>query len=108
MEDGKNLVLRPGRASRPKRVAFILRGLPGSGKTYLSKVLREVEEREGGDAPRIHSLDDYFVTVRGVRCGEMLLYAVGYVLQCLLRKLRTSGFTHPCVVVPSPMEVACS
>ena len=55
--------MRPGRLQRPKRVAFIVRGLPGSGKTLLSKSLREVEEREGGEPPRIHSLDDYFCTV---------------------------------------------
>lgn len=42
---------------------FVVRGLPGSGKTYLSKKLRELEEKECGDAPRIISIDDYFMTV---------------------------------------------
>lgn len=35
---------------------------PGSGKSYLAKMLRDVEVENGGDAPRIHSMDDYFMT----------------------------------------------
>lgn len=34
----------------------------GSGKSYLAKMLRDLEVENGGDAPRIHSLDDYFMT----------------------------------------------
>lgn len=36
--------------------------LPGSGKSYLAKILRDLEVENGGDAPRIHSMDDYFMT----------------------------------------------
>ena len=60
----ESLFLRPGRASRPKRVTIILRGLPGSGKSAAARKLREVELAHGGEAPRVHSIDDYFVTVR--------------------------------------------
>lgn len=59
-----DLFLPPGRASRPKRFVIILRGLPGSGKTYLAKMLRDLEIKHGDDAPRMHGIDDYFVTVR--------------------------------------------
>ena len=41
----------------------MLRGLPGSGKSHAARRLRDAEVAAGGDAPRIHSIDDYFVTV---------------------------------------------
>eukprot|EP00898_Chlorokybus_atmophyticus_P000420 jgi/Chlat1/1379/Chrsp119S01768 len=53
---------KPGRSHRPDRIAVILRGLPGSGKSHLAKALRDVEVFNGGAAPRIHALDDYFMT----------------------------------------------
>lgn len=34
----------------------------GSGKSYLAKLLRDIEVENGGSAPRIHSMDDYFMT----------------------------------------------
>ena len=43
-------------------IAVILRGLPGSGKTRVAQALRDVEVENGGEAPKIHSLDDYFMT----------------------------------------------
>lgn len=36
--------------------------LSGSGKSYLAKMLRNLEVENCGDAPRIHSMDDYFMT----------------------------------------------
>ncbi|CAL5426952.1 unnamed protein product [Camellia sinensis] len=36
--------------------------LKSSGKSYLAKLLRDLEVENGGDAPRIHSMDDYFMT----------------------------------------------
>ena len=51
------------RDRRPAKIAVIMRGLPGSGKTFIAKALRELEVGHGGEAPRIHALDDYFVTV---------------------------------------------
>uniref|UniRef100_M8CC97 YLP motif-containing protein 1 n=1 Tax=Aegilops tauschii TaxID=37682 RepID=M8CC97_AEGTA len=35
--------------------------LIGSGKSYLAKALRDLEVESGGSAPRIHSMDDYFM-----------------------------------------------
>ncbi|KAK6920824.1 hypothetical protein RJ641_014502 [Dillenia turbinata] len=60
--DASQLFLQPHRATRPDHFVIILRGLPGSGKSYLAKVLRDTEVENGGDAPRIHSMDDYFMT----------------------------------------------
>ncbi|GAB4825224.1 hypothetical protein Ancab_008099 [Ancistrocladus abbreviatus] len=60
--DASQLFKPPHRATRPDHFVIILRGLPGSGKSYLAKMLRDVEVEYGGDAPRIHSMDDYFMT----------------------------------------------
>ncbi len=50
----------PGRYIRPPRIVFILRGLPGSGKSHLAKAVKAKETELGSDPPRILSLDDYF------------------------------------------------
>ncbi|XP_061346603.1 uncharacterized protein LOC133292228 [Gastrolobium bilobum] len=60
--DASHLFRHPHRASRPDHFVVIFRGLPGSGKSYLAKMLRNLEVENGGDAPRIHSMDDYFMT----------------------------------------------
>lgn len=39
-----------------------MRGPPGSGKSYLSRLIKEKEIELGGSAPRIMSIDDYFMT----------------------------------------------
>ncbi|KAK3152482.1 hypothetical protein QOZ80_2BG0159560 [Eleusine coracana subsp. coracana] len=56
-----DLFKQPLRASRPDHIVIILRGLPGSGKSYLAKALRDLEVENGASAPRIHSMDDYFM-----------------------------------------------
>ena len=55
-----SLVQLPGRLSRPPRLAVILRGLPGAGKSHVAKLLKEKETEQGADAPRTMALDDYF------------------------------------------------
>ncbi|XP_052174573.1 uncharacterized protein LOC127789667 [Diospyros lotus] len=60
--DALHIFKQPHRATRPDHIVIILRGLPGSGKSYLAKMLRDLEVENGGDAPRIHSMDDYFMT----------------------------------------------
>ncbi|XP_020679770.1 uncharacterized protein LOC110097619 isoform X2 [Dendrobium catenatum] len=59
--DASRLFKQPYRASRPDRIVIILRGLPGSGKSYLAKAIRDIEVENGGNAPRIHAMDDYFM-----------------------------------------------
>lgn len=40
-----------------------MRGAPGSGKSYLAKLIKEKEtEINGGSGVRILSIDDYFTT----------------------------------------------
>lgn len=60
--DASHIIKHPHRANRPDCIVIILRGLPGSGKSYLAKMLRDLEVENGGNAPRIHSMDDYFMT----------------------------------------------
>lgn len=60
--DAAHLFKPPHRSSRPDHFVIIIRGLPGSGKSYLAKMLRDLEVEHGGNAPRIHSMDDYFMT----------------------------------------------
>lgn len=57
-----DLLKKPGRDSRPDRIVVIMRGLPGSGKTHVAKLIRDKEVEYGGSAPRVLSLDDYFIT----------------------------------------------
>ncbi|OWM65326.1 uncharacterized protein LOC116213839 isoform X1 [Punica granatum] len=60
--DASHIFRPPNRAARPDHFVVILRGLPGSGKTYLAKMLRDLEVENGGAAPRIYSMDEYFMT----------------------------------------------
>ncbi|KAF0300649.1 YLP motif-containing protein 1 [Amphibalanus amphitrite] len=58
----KDLLQPPGRLTRPSNLVIILRGPPGSGKTYTAKLIKDQEVANKGSAPRILSLDDYFCT----------------------------------------------
>jgi len=60
--DACMLFRKPGRESRPALIAIILRGLPGSGKSMIAQAMRDAEVEAGAPAPKIHSLDDYFMT----------------------------------------------
>uniref|UniRef100_A0A336MJY0 YLP motif-containing protein 1 n=1 Tax=Culicoides sonorensis TaxID=179676 RepID=A0A336MJY0_CULSO len=57
-----DILLEPGRDSRPPKIVLILRGPPGSGKTTLARLIRDQENAIGGKAPRILSIDDYYTT----------------------------------------------
>ena len=49
-----------GRMSRPPKIVIILRGVPGSGKSHLAKLIKDRELEAGGDQMRTMCLDDYF------------------------------------------------
>ncbi len=55
-----DLLHPPGRDKRPARIVVILRGLPGSGKSFVAKNIKTQESSLGAEAPRILALDDYF------------------------------------------------
>ncbi|KAK0158336.1 hypothetical protein PV328_009351 [Microctonus aethiopoides] len=61
-----DLLCSPGRQNRPPKIAIILRGPPGSGKSFVAKLIKDKELEQGGSAPRILSLDDYFLTEKEV------------------------------------------
>lgn len=47
----------------PIRLVFLLRGLPGSGKSHLAKLIKNKETEIGGTGKvRILSIDDYFTS----------------------------------------------
>lgn len=43
-----------------RRIVIIMRGVPGSGKSFLSKLIKEKESEMQGSV-RILSIDDYFM-----------------------------------------------
>ncbi|KAG7461267.1 hypothetical protein MATL_G00208280 [Megalops atlanticus] len=57
-----DILKQPGRGSRPERIVIIMRGLPGSGKSHVAKLIRDKEVECGGAPPRVLGLDDYFMT----------------------------------------------
>lgn len=78
----KDLLDFPARSYRPSKIVFIVRGIPGSGKSYLSKLIKEREEKNNSLAKtRLLSLDDYFLVerdneldTRGSRSMPTLVY----------------------------------
>ncbi|XP_063978325.1 uncharacterized protein LOC135163087 isoform X2 [Diachasmimorpha longicaudata] len=65
-----DLLCSPGRHNRPPKIAIILRGPPGSGKSYAAKLIKDKELEQGGSAPRILSLDDYFLVEKDVETQD--------------------------------------
>ncbi|XP_015125007.1 uncharacterized protein LOC107046808 isoform X2 [Diachasma alloeum] len=64
------LLCCPGRQTRPPKIAIILRGPPGSGKSFAAKLIKDKELEQGGSAPRILSLDDYFLVEKDVETTD--------------------------------------
>eukprot|EP00118_Oscarella_pearsei_P011004 m.70426 g.70426 ORF g.70426 m.70426 type:complete len:454 (+) comp35695_c0_seq3:42-1403(+) len=61
----------PGRQHRPRKFVVLLRGPPGTGKSHLAKLLKDKEVKYGCPAPRIISLDDYFLSEVDGKKNEM-------------------------------------
>lgn len=56
------MLCKPGRYKRPAKLVIILRGLPGSGKSYLTNLIKTEEEKHASesDKPKVLSIDNYF------------------------------------------------
>eukprot|EP00057_Strongylocentrotus_purpuratus_P025344 XP_011679818.1 PREDICTED: YLP motif-containing protein 1 [Strongylocentrotus purpuratus] len=52
----------PNREKRPAKICMILRGPPGSGKSYIAKLIKDREIQNRGPSPRMLCLDDYFMS----------------------------------------------
>ncbi|XP_070159951.1 uncharacterized protein [Polyergus mexicanus] len=65
-----DLLCPPGRQNRPLKIAIILRGPPGSGKSFVAKLIKDKEVEQGGSAPRILSLDDYFLVEKEIETKD--------------------------------------
>nr|XP_033323339.1 uncharacterized protein LOC117218802 isoform X2 [Megalopta genalis] len=65
-----DLLCAPGRQNRPPKIAIILRGPPGSGKSFVAKLIKDKEVEQGGSAPRILSLDDYFLVEKEIESTD--------------------------------------
>uniref|UniRef100_A0A8C1YCV8 YLP motif-containing protein 1 n=1 Tax=Cyprinus carpio TaxID=7962 RepID=A0A8C1YCV8_CYPCA len=61
-KNAEDILKPPGRMTRPDRIVVIMRGLPGSGKSHVAKLIRDKEVECGGAPPRVLGLDDYFMT----------------------------------------------
>lgn len=61
-KNAEDILKLPGRSARPDRIVVIMRGLPGSGKSHVAKLIRDKEVECGGAPPRVLGLDDYFMT----------------------------------------------
>ncbi|XP_056619828.1 YLP motif-containing protein 1 isoform X3 [Triplophysa dalaica] len=61
-KNAEDILKPPGRETRPERIVVIMRGLPGSGKSHVAKLIRDKEVECGGAPPRVLGLDDYFMT----------------------------------------------
>ncbi|XP_011877955.1 PREDICTED: uncharacterized protein LOC105567597 isoform X2 [Vollenhovia emeryi] len=65
-----DLLCPPGRQNRPPKIAIILRGPPGSGKSFVAKLIKDKEVEQGGCPPRILSLDDYFLVEKEIETKD--------------------------------------
>ncbi len=89
----EDLLRRPGRAKRPKLIAVVIRGLPGSGKSLVARRLRDAEVEAGGSGPRIHCIDDYFVTARipfMEACSAFIHHAMPISTNCVLLEVSST------------------
>jgi len=58
----EDILQMPKRARRPSKLVIFLRGLPGSGKSHLTNLIKLEEEKNSGDKPKVFSIDNYFIT----------------------------------------------
>ncbi|UJR27371.1 hypothetical protein I4U23_008662 [Adineta vaga] len=58
------LLKEPGRSQRSSQIIIFMRGLPGSGKSYVADLIKNEEELQskGTNKPKIFSIDSYFIT----------------------------------------------
>lgn len=60
----ENILHKPYRDLRPSKLVIIIRGLPGSGKSYVTNLIKIEEEKHASnmEKPKVFSIDNYFLT----------------------------------------------
>uniref|UniRef100_A0A1I8HB61 YLP motif-containing protein 1 n=1 Tax=Macrostomum lignano TaxID=282301 RepID=A0A1I8HB61_9PLAT len=98
-----SLLCQPGRQSRPHNLCILLRGLPGAGKSRLARLIKEKEMQQGGQPPRILSIDDYFtMDGRYEYDAEAEPMYRASLLKAFSKQLETGLF--PFIIVDCPLE----
>lgn len=71
--DIRELLEEPGRSKRPEKIMIVLRGVPGSGKTFLAWLIERKEIEMGNRAQfKLLSMDKYFEREEySEKCGEI-------------------------------------
>lgn len=109
--DIREILHEPGRTSRPDKIMIVLRGVPGSGKTFLAGLIERKEVEAGNrDQFKLLTIDEYFereeirkyVDKAGAACQEkfrkydmemaMLDNYMQYVMQNLTQIAQTAEF----------------
>ncbi len=106
LPDVLDLIQAPSRSKRPKRIVIVLRGPPGSGKSHIARKLRDAEVAAGGEAPRIHSIDDYFITVSGGQPDTLFWLLSMYTQRCMQCSNSSEHNARPARFMQAPSLMA--
>lgn len=81
--DAENVFKEPGRRYRPDKICIILRGLPGSGKSHVARLLRDLENVGHTVSEVFYSIAHVFFLFRFVlfRFGVLYVQLHGVVCQ---------------------------
>lgn len=66
----EDIINEPNRSKRSGKLVIIFRGLPGSGKSFLTNKIKQIEEQFGSEKPKILSIDNYFMTENEQICKK--------------------------------------
>lgn len=76
----EQLLLEPYRGRRPHKLVVILRGPPGSGKSFIANLIKQEEEKHVGssDKPKYLSIDNYFIAETETSCKNQIIMKYEY------------------------------
>lgn len=66
----------------------------GSGKSSIARRIREAEVAAGGEAPRIHSIDEYFMQVRLVCWSFLHPWHPSSLTPCMIPSLAPTAYAQ--------------
>ncbi|OXU26998.1 hypothetical protein TSAR_010354 [Trichomalopsis sarcophagae] len=65
-----DILCSSSKLTEPLKIAIILRGPPGSGKSLIANLIKDKEVIQRSSTPRILSIDDYFLVKRDSASGH--------------------------------------